>query len=46
MKAKKNDNIDISKINVVTTSLLLNFVNTERRFKLLEQIFKNPLKVV
>jgi hypothetical protein len=46
MKAKKNDNIDISKINVVTTSLLLNFVNPERRFKLLEQIFKNPLKVV
>jgi hypothetical protein len=50
MKAKKKDEqIDFTqlpKINIVTNTLLLNFVNNERRFKVLEQIYKNPHKLV
>jgi hypothetical protein len=47
-KGKKEEVIDLTnlpKINVTTSSLLLNFKNQERRFKLLENIFKNPDKI-
>lgn len=53
MKAKKTDKkdevVDISnlpKINVVTSSILLNFKNQERRSKLLEILYKSTNPVI
>ena len=48
-KAKKDEQIDLCslpKINLISSSLILDFVNYDRRFKLLENIYKNPNKLV
>lgn len=46
---KKKDDVDINtlpKINIVTTSVLLDFKNAEKRFKLLESIYKTSDKTL
>jgi hypothetical protein len=48
-KNKKEDLVDITtlpKINIVTTSIILHFENLDRRFKLLENIYKTPHKLI
>lgn len=41
-KKKEVDMTNLPKVNTSITSLILNFENPERRFKILENIFKNP----